>query len=264
MRLDEQQMRGLCGHLGYGNPKAPLWFVGTEEGLGGKTTKAEDDENIIARCAWSPVMDMFEAHRTLKEGGVPIDISKPRAGHVGVWQWMAKIARAFQGATDFRDTRTANDYIRSENGLGRSHGRTFLTELKPFPTATANAPLPFEPDLDQASVEALLTNRRERQLNLLAEGGNRCVICYGSSSRRRFAEHFGVQWQPLETFAWFSAAGKPRRTTIFHARRNNHAGRTTKLFMLPFLGNGALSQDVLERFVRHEHFQSCRSLARGN
>src|SRR5690349_821498 len=129
MKLADQQVRSLCAHMGYGDPSAPLWFVGTEEGLGGATTQAENDRNLLARCSWAPVMDMHEAHLTLREKGCPIDISQPRAGHIGVWQWIAKIARAFAGQCDFETVDGANLLIRSPQGLGRSGGETFLTEL---------------------------------------------------------------------------------------------------------------------------------------
>jgi len=34
--LSDQEKKGVLSFIGYGSPSAPLWFIGAEEGLGGK------------------------------------------------------------------------------------------------------------------------------------------------------------------------------------------------------------------------------------
>src|SRR5438067_1351843 len=262
MTLDHDQAAGLASHVGYGSAQAPLWFVGTEEGLGGATSPEEDSYNLLARAAWLREMDMHLAHRTLKENGTFIDISRPRAGHIGVWQWMAKIARGFDGAADFCGTNKANAYIRSSIGLGRTEGTTFLTELRPFPAKRADQPPALQHFGDAAALDRLLERRRERQLRFLREGVNKCVICYGSSARARFARHFAVAWEPLATYHWTSFSKNRRSTVIWQAFVEMPEFATVHFFMLPFLGHGALCEDVLRQFVSSDAFQACRSRIR--
>ena len=61
MELSAHEVRGLARHIGYGNPAAPMWFVGGEEGLGGKMSAREQAENLAARASWEPVMDIADA-----------------------------------------------------------------------------------------------------------------------------------------------------------------------------------------------------------
>lgn len=74
-----RDLSGIGNFLGYGNPRAKLWFVGGEEGFGGRMTEAERIDSLHARASWVPVRDMYEAHLELREDGKPIDISRPRA-----------------------------------------------------------------------------------------------------------------------------------------------------------------------------------------
>lgn len=258
MKLDQRQARAIARHVGYGKPTARLWFVGTEEGLGGAASDEENTENLLARSKWSPVMDMFEAHQSLRERGEFIDISQPRAGHVGVWQWMSKIARAFEGHDDFSDTSKANDFIRRKGGLGRKDGNSFLTELSPFPSRTADRPEGLR-HFSASELAALLKERRERQLEFLYKGPAKCVICYGTSRRSDFARHFGVSWEPLPAFKWVSSKGLRRETTVYRSEVRNGPRAVAQLFMLPFLGQGAINHDVLRQFTSSADFTTFAS-----
>ncbi len=57
----------ILGFLGYGNPAAPLWFIGLEKGIGGMGD-SDVRHNLKARGQWSLVMDLFQSHQTLVQG----------------------------------------------------------------------------------------------------------------------------------------------------------------------------------------------------
>lgn len=124
----EDEKRSIFGFLGYGRPSASIWFIGHEEGLGGKTSPDEEVQNLHARGKWAKVMDMHKASLTLTEKGKPIDMSKPRSGSTAVWQNVSRILRASQGAPDWADGGLARRYMRER--LGRLDGDAFLTELR--------------------------------------------------------------------------------------------------------------------------------------
>jgi hypothetical protein len=132
-KWSQSECEKILGFLGYGSSSASIWFVGQEEGLGGKMSELDDEagRNLRARGKWENLMDLHEAHLTLTEQGMPIDITKPRRGSSTVWLWMSRIARAYEGFTDWRDREKAREYMRSR--LGRSTGDTFMTELSPVP-----------------------------------------------------------------------------------------------------------------------------------
>jgi len=71
--LTEKEVSGIAGFLGYGKPESGVWFIGLEEGLG-KSSDEEARENLKPRSCFQPVMDLREAHLTLKENHTTIDI----------------------------------------------------------------------------------------------------------------------------------------------------------------------------------------------
>lgn len=257
MVLTESEVRGLARHIGYGNPAAPLWFVGGEEGLGGSMSAREQADNLTARASWEPVMDMAAAHRTLREAGGFIEDLIDRPGATMTWRFMARIARAFEGAADWDDAAGAADYVRHQ--LGRDNGQTFLTELRPFPAQCAQPPgLSEFPD--RGLIDAVLGERQGQQMELLHRHRPLAVICYGASLRDRFARHFGLCWELFETIEWRSAKSGARRCTPLYCGRIGHpAHEPTRAFLLPFLGNGAIGAPVLRGFIATGEFQRCRS-----
>jgi len=86
----------ILGFLGYGNPRASLWFIGLEEGLG-EMNDSDIVANLSARGRFSEVMDLSDAHLSLLEGGRPYDLSQ-RQKFTQVWLWMGRLARAIEGA----------------------------------------------------------------------------------------------------------------------------------------------------------------------
>jgi hypothetical protein len=110
-KWSKSESENILGFLGYGRPSAPVWFIGQEEGLGGKMPEAEARRNLHARGNWQRIMDLREAHLNLTELGEPIDIEKRRKGSSTVWLWMSRIVRAYEGSGDWRDIEKAREYM---------------------------------------------------------------------------------------------------------------------------------------------------------
>lgn len=235
MVLTDQQIENLTSFIGYGNPSANIWFVGSEEGLGGAMSADEISQNLLSRGSWRAIMDMRAAHLTLREGDQPIDIERPRKGHTGVWRWMSKIMLAVEGCSDWSDAKLALSY--AQNKLGREGGATFLTELRPFPAARADRPQALRDIADEITVNRLLAQRREGQLSMLND--DTTVICYGLGKRNEFADHFKLSWQ-AEIVRCTSRSGRARMVEIGRASKHG-----AKFLLVPFLGNGQMSRDLL-------------------
>ena len=73
--LSQDEIDKIVGFLGYGNPCAPVWFIGIEEGLG-DANDADLSGNLHARGTFEEVMDLWRAHKLLREEGQPVDIEE--------------------------------------------------------------------------------------------------------------------------------------------------------------------------------------------
>ena len=241
MTLSTDQVKSLASFIGYGNPHAKLWFVGAEEGLGGAMTPEEVSVNLLARSEWNAVMDMHAAHQTLRERGQFIDISRPRRGSTTVWQFMSKIARAFEGACDFMDGDRATEYKRTR--LGCNDGNTFLTELLPFPSQQSARPTDLANFGNEKDITGYLAERERKQLEILPSGAT--VVCYGFGKRKQFANRFGIEWQEC-SLPVRSGSRPDHRVKFFKAAK---AATQNKFILLPFFGNGAMSNDFLRQVI---------------
>ncbi len=230
--LSMTEVERIVGFLGYGNPRESVWFIGIEEGLG-QADSADAKENLRARGEFDAIMDLRDAHhQRLRQNGMLINFdAKPPVTQV--WQWIAKIMRAYEGKDNWRDTDSAKEYIRC--GLGRSNGGTFLTELSPIPSnKTANKSwMKAFNELDSELYQRL-AKRQERLLLLLKNSGPRMVICYGDgrAKAQEYERFFGVEWSSMGMrVARYSSCPYP-------------------FLLLPFFGNGQMSQPVIEEMFK--------------
>jgi len=226
--LPMKEVDSIVGFLGYGNPTESVWFIGIEEGLG-DANSADALKNLKARGTFDAVMDLHDAHhKRLRENGTPIDFdAKPPS--TPVWQWIAKIMRAYEGYDNWRDVNPANEYIRC--CLGRRDGTTFLTELSPIPSnSTANRAWMEAFNKLDSELGEKLARRRDRLLELLNHSCPRMVICYGDGKvkAREYESSLGAEW------------------TSIGVRIARDSKRAYPFLLLPFFGNGQMSQSVIE------------------
>ena len=217
----------ILSFVGYGSLAAPLWFIGLEEGLGGMDD-ADVAANLVARGKFAETMDLAQSHMTLVEAGRPYDLSQ-RHRFTQVWLWMARFARALEGAPDWQDIDLAKHYVRSR--LGRSDGSTFLTYASPIPEKGLHTrqwtELVHCTGLD---VQALLDRRVERIRALIERHRPSIVICHGTSATRDYQSLLPpMNWQPIPGFGPILAAEDEHG---FHR------------FITPFFGVGQMSFEM--------------------
>jgi hypothetical protein len=174
---------------GYGQPEAPLWLIGIEEGFGGRLRAPHwsVERELETRSHWDPVMDARDACETLQ------DRYWERRDYSPVWRNAAKIARALiEDAADWQDTELAHEYVIDQ--LGRRHGKTFLGELFPLPTIGLDH-WPYKARWqDRATYRREIWPRRgDLWREVVAAAPAMTVICYGAEARRYASEAFGVE-----------------------------------------------------------------------
>jgi hypothetical protein len=199
--LTEEEISGITGFLGYGNPQRSVWFIGLEEGLG-NSSDAEARDNLKPRSQFSPVMDLYDAHIRLQEDRKPMNI-ETKSGFVQEWHFMAKIMLFLNGCKDWSDRGPnqkailAKDYIRFK--LGRAGSDTFMTELSPIPRKhTADLSWMDAFRCADCRLKEKIENRTKQLQGLLDESAPSRVICYGKRAADRFASLLGIKkWHPI-------------------------------------------------------------------
>ena len=222
----------ILGFVGYGNPAAPLWFIGLEEGLGGMND-ADVAANLVARGRFSETMDLVQSHMTLVEGGRPYNLSL-RYKFTPVWLWMARFARAIEGAPDWEDLDLAKEYVRAR--LGRSDGGTFLTYASPIPEKRLHTRQWTELlNRSGAGMQGLIAQRAARVRAMIEQHRPSIVICHGTTATRDYQSFLPpMDWHPM-----------PGNAAFLDARD----ARGLRRFITPFFGVGQMSFDRAEVFV---------------
>lgn len=170
----EHEWSKLESFLGYGNPKAELWFLGIEEKLPLYANEANEFE---ARSKFSRVMDLDAAQKKVGR--------QVKTARTSTWMWMSKFARALlDEADDWRDCSKARDYRNKR--LGRKGGQTFLSELFPFP-ARSSQECPFAKRYGDRRLyeKAILPERRKLLVRMLTKHKPMYVIAYGKKFHYR-------------------------------------------------------------------------------
>jgi hypothetical protein len=179
----------LLRFKGYGRSAGTVWFLGIEEGFGGRLAKPgwSVQRELDERANWPDIADAREAGRAIQ------DHYWERRNYSMVWRNAAKLARAIiEGAGDWQNTDLAHQYVVEK--LGRFAGETFLGELFPLPAIGLHH-WPYASrwkDRDEYRA-ALWHGRRELWLQELEAAKPRLVICYGSDVRPYACELFGCK-----------------------------------------------------------------------
>jgi hypothetical protein len=224
----------LLSQVGNGNPDAPLWFLGMEEGL--------DEKRICLECNLRWRLDQFkQPFDTLTNHFLApwmMDTEgRPKSPRTSTWRIMAKIARYSAGAEDWQSTPKANDYVLK--CLGTATGQTLLLELLPLPKRChehwpAIYDERFPGDITKYWSEMLddHPNRIDRLRSLAREHKPKRVICYGSGNWYQYKRIFQrCEWTQYKLGPRVRAEiGKIEGTTIV---------------LSPFFSHRALSNDAL-------------------
>ncbi len=230
--LTPEEIDRILGFLGYGNPAAPLWFIGLEEGIRGMGD-SDVRHNLKARGQWSPVMDLFQSHLTLVQGGAPYDITR-RFGFTQVWTWIAKFARAYDGASNWDDLSAAKTYVRKN--LGRFGGDVFMTYAMPIPESGLHT-REWTDFLyrNGGNPDQALARRRSALRALIEQHRPKIIICHGTTQTSAYKSLLpAAKWDALTAVPQISAAT---------------ATYVGGFFITPFFGNGQMSKEIANAFV---------------
>lgn len=242
--LNDEQREKLINFKGYGNPAAPFWFIGMEEGSGGQGEKL--CENILARLRFSSdVMDLQVAHDEQHLCWRYWDENE-RVRFPSVWIYMARFVRAMEKQTEgWRDTEDwwnvaeAKTYVRDK--LGRANGETFLTEFLPLPKRNIGDWPKLYTELfkfDQKHYWKEVLIDRQAMLSKLILDAERLphyILCYGGKYHMYYKELFAyasLEWQ---------ACGLFEIATIKDTK--------TRIILSPFMGNGRLGYNQMKLLI---------------
>ncbi len=170
----------VLGRLGYGNPAAPVWFLGMEEGLG------DGLDAVLRQFLERPQpLDSFE-HMGLSLTYVP---------KTPTWRIMAKLARRLQlKAADWDNSRRALEYVVGD--LGTSKGDTLLLEMLPLPSKKATDwPDQYKSWFPsrRAYKEEMLGKRIPIIRDLANKHRPHVVFCYGEKYWPHYEEIFSLR-----------------------------------------------------------------------
>lgn len=124
-------MRNLLNFLGYGNPKASVWFIGQEERL---AANADVGKQLLIRSLFPSVIDCAIAHAALeisrhhRSNGEPVHVQR-------TWRAMCHLMLCLSG----QELTKANVVEYQVSHLGATAGDTLLTELMPLPRENSRA-----------------------------------------------------------------------------------------------------------------------------
>ena len=120
--LSPNETSNLLEFIGYGNLKAPVWFLGMEEGGGG-------EERIRVQSGFEPIEDLYDAHVN------KMGITRYHCGNrvlQSTWKGMCHIMLSLAGVPPDKPARRAYQAMH----LGRHDGDSFVAELLPVAKST--------------------------------------------------------------------------------------------------------------------------------
>lgn len=227
-----EEFQNILNFIGYGNLEAPLWFIGVEEGTEKKprTLCWSLEWELQVRTSWSPVMDMYDAHTTLRNSyWVTLDFP---------WAWVL-IAQLTRGilhhAPDWSSFDKAYGYI--YNHLGRATSDTLLGEALPLPFRyRQHWPFEYRELYPSREVyeQAIFPTRIAMWKELIKQHRPSAVICYGTLWYRNQDVFIEQEWHSLT-----------RRvvTTTYYQH--------TQVYIIPFFDRDNRTEEDLAAVVAH-------------
>ncbi len=192
IRFTQEETDHLLQFIGYGNLRAPVWFLGMEErGLG--------TERLRQRLNFSPVEDLDRAQRLL---GIR-QHHMPPVRLEAHWSTMAKIMLML---THLAPT-PSNLRVYQAAQLGRTGGDTLLVQFWPLPTPNM-IEWPYAGMFEQFHTRDdyrrhVKPLRVELLRNLIATEKPPVVICYGKDDWLYYKQIFEwSEWQVMENFEY--------------------------------------------------------------
>lgn len=221
--LEKTTIQKLDSFIGYGNPSGKYWFLGLEEGTHEDTLPLR--ENVAIRAEqFEDLMDLRTAQRLLQH---PLE---ERRQFSQVWIWMSKIIRNLEGKSDWSDTSSAREYVKSK--LGTLQGQSLITELLPYPVRNMHDPWPYATYF--GTREKVIPERIELLRALIHKHSPTFIFAYGKVHHAFYKQLFpqGRLWEKIELSHRVSVELYPYGKTL--------------CILTPFFGQGAIGRTEIE------------------
>lgn len=197
---DAIKWEAIEAFVGYGNPDAPIVFVGMEEGLADRESLHQD---LLCRSAFKTIMDLEIGHRCLAKGP-NLFTERPRAQRT--WWVMADVMLHYDRSVpaDKRERSAARKHYRTKV-LGRDGGDTLMSDLLPYPHSDVKEWL-YAPYGRFEDRDDYLTSVLDRRIDLLRKtiSGHprQAIVCYGRGDWRYFKKLFpdAMPWKTAGRF----------------------------------------------------------------
>jgi len=246
--ITKEELQKLEGFIGYGRKDAEVIFFGLEEAGGGYN-------NLKIRIG-IPDYEYLDCKRfhldNLKYDKLHSDNPETKVKFQPVWRYMSYLMLRLEDriakATIKDNSHLLRDYQNNYLGSKSDEGKTLLTEIYPIPCSSLKfwggnkeeyeAIIPHYKDKDDYK-EKVLSKRIALFREIVGSEAFRAkaIICYGKShweEFRNFFKELGVKFQKIEL-------SKPSELGLLNGR--------TKVFLIPFLGNGQMSYDFLDELA---------------
>ncbi|WNF21320.1 hypothetical protein [Mesobacillus jeotgali] len=164
----------LYNWLGYGNPNAMTWFVGTEEAgaeFHGNNKTLEHEESMLIRSEFNLAMDFRYVWEELYK--LPLEGFKGKR----VWHYMAVFLLNSDNSHEIKN------YIFNYKKLGRTNSNHFLCELLPLPKPSKGRIEPYKHFWRSITDyhDEVLPKRIDLILNTLSSNQKvKLIVCYES------------------------------------------------------------------------------------
>jgi hypothetical protein len=215
-RINDELIRMFMdGFFGYGNLKAPYWFIGMEEGGGNALAEVNQRLEVWAQRGRKQTDDLVEFHKAI---GVTSYFAPVKPPLQKTWKQLIRVLHGLENhpLTDEAIRQT------QRSAFGRSSGTSCLLELLPLPSPSTGHWLYGDyshlPELkSRETYRASLAPQRSEMLhNLIAQHQPRIVLFYGLQYMKYWQDVAGIEFQ-LEQFAGFSTAFVQIKHTHFVA-----------------------------------------------
>jgi len=259
--IEGKYLEILEGFKGYGRKDAEIIFIGLEEAGGGYDNfmtriNTPDYDTKLIDCKKFH-LEHLKAPNFHKHNGNEYKDIEP----VKVWRFMSYLMLRLNGVKRNKITTLELRKYQSDF-LGTKTGNTILAEIYPIPC-------PSFDKADKWQHEGVLYTRlipkyaskkeyqekiEEKRINILNDiiksnnGVAKAIICYGKSRWKIFKKIFkGIKFENLE---YEMKSKKSGRYNLYHFEVGKLPNQNTKIILTPFFGNGAMSDDLMEKLIK--------------
>jgi len=249
--LNKQELEKLENFIGYGRDDAEIIFFGLEEAGGGwenLKTRIKIKNYDYLDCKRFH-LDNFEHKKPYK---LHYDDESKKVNFQPVWKFMSYLMLKLENKSEQEIFSNNSDLLRSyqNNYLGtkNNNGKTLLTEIFPIPCSSLKhwgtknesytSIIPFYKD--KKEYQNIVLEKRVELFKKFVKSENyqaKAIICFGKShwkDFKKFFNEFNVEFKELSL----------SKTSKVGLLENG-----TKVFLIPFLGNGQVSYKFIDELV---------------